>query len=267
MLGDWSKADAAASDDAKKRLMAIPDFRVTRLETKPLGDGRVRVTRVLGLQDGTISVDVPVGEDAVVVIALATIESARLAMLSFPTVPTRPLMGKNLMAHLRSNIVMRIKRCALPSGLADELQASALFIKGKHTYDDGSGNGYFHVQITAAGLTDRTKDDHDELFLAIPDIDGFEEFLEADDDHVVIAIRGIGEMTPGNTVSGVRLINDQYFGVQKAEARITLPATTTNYGRQWTKRRIMWPKHWPTAGHSKSGEPTSRGWMSHKRRI
>jgi len=167
-----------------------------------------------------LPVDIPVAEDAVVVIALGTIESARLAMLSFPNVPTRTLMGQNLMAHLRSNIVMRIPRSSLPTGLARELQASVLLLKGIHDYSDDSRRGYFHLQITSAGLNDRGKDDHDELFITVPDIDELDHFIEADDDHVVITIRGIGEMTPHNPASHVVLNNRSSFGVQQARVAI-----------------------------------------------
>ena len=41
-----------------------------------------------------------------VVLASGTIEATRLAMESVPT----PLMGRNLMGHLRSNTVVRIHR-------------------------------------------------------------------------------------------------------------------------------------------------------------
>ena len=50
LLSDVEPANKAAGDDAKKRLMAIPNFRVTRLVTTPTQNGRVRVTRVLGLR-------------------------------------------------------------------------------------------------------------------------------------------------------------------------------------------------------------------------
>ena len=68
-------------------------------------------------------------------IALGTLESARLALVSFDGtgIPTLPLMGKNLIAHLRSNLVFRVPRAAIPglSPTTNELQASALFVKGR----------------------------------------------------------------------------------------------------------------------------------------
>jgi hypothetical protein len=45
-----------------------------------------------------------------VILASSTIEATRLAMESFRT----PRMGSNLMAHLRSNITLRVPRSCLP---------------------------------------------------------------------------------------------------------------------------------------------------------
>jgi hypothetical protein len=41
-------------------------------------------------------------------VALGTIESARLALNSFAGLPSAQRMGRNLMAHLRSNLTIRI---------------------------------------------------------------------------------------------------------------------------------------------------------------
>ena len=70
-------------------------------------------------------------DDGVVIIALGTIESTRLALISFPNLPNISLIGQNLIAHLRSNLTIRIPRAALPPGLPAALASSALFVKGK----------------------------------------------------------------------------------------------------------------------------------------
>ena len=193
-------------DDVKKRYMIVPHVRVTRLETTSGSSGEPRVTKIHGRRresnGGETDIQIPVRAGANVVIALGTIESVRLVLNSFSGLPRQDLVGKNLMAHLRSNVVIRIPRSSLPPGLPQELQASALFMKGAHTMTDGS-TGYFHLQITSAGLNNLNDDDHVELFMKVPDIDFFEDILEADDQHVVITIRGIGEMQPDNPVSGV----------------------------------------------------------------
>jgi choline dehydrogenase-like flavoprotein len=109
-------------NDAKKRLVIVPDCHVTRVAADA---GRVHTVLT-----GQGNVSVPPG--GIVVIAAATIESARLARLSFGASPNADLVGQNLMTHLRSNITLRIPREALSSlpATVKELQASALFLKG-----------------------------------------------------------------------------------------------------------------------------------------
>jgi hypothetical protein len=206
---DLGESPEREGDDAKKRYMIVPRVLVTKLDTSPSSGGSVRVTAVLGKKiesDGSqTDVSIPVAEGAQVIVALGTIESTRLVLNSFSTIPGSAQVGKNFMAHLRSNIVMRIPRSSLPVGLPQELQASALLLKGAHTFADGT-NGYFHLQITAAGLDNLTQDDHVELFMKVPDIDFFEDIAQADDQHVVITIRGIGEMQPDNNLSFVEQV-------------------------------------------------------------
>ncbi len=197
---------AREGDDVKKRYMVVPHVRVSRLETAPGSGGEVRVTKIHARRresDGSeTDIQFPVRDGANVVVALGTIESVRLVLNSFSNLPRQDLVGANLMAHLRSNVVIRIPRSSLPPGLPQELQASAMFMKGAHKMTNGS-TGYFHLQITSAGLNNLNDDDHVELFMKVPDIDFFEDILEADDQHVVITIRGIGEMQPDNPASRV----------------------------------------------------------------
>jgi len=195
-------------DDVKKRLMIVPNCHVKRLKT---ADGRVtEVETNLG--------NVPFPLDGAVVIALGTIESARLALLSFEGFPDYHLIGRNLMAHLRSNLTIRIPRSALPIDPAiNELQASALFVKGRHTHADGTP-GHFHLQITAAGLGAQGANSEAELFKKAPDVaDVFDAFRAADDTHVVITIRGIGEMESHNLNNRVALDPElDEFGMRRA---------------------------------------------------
>jgi hypothetical protein len=187
--------------------MIVPRIVVTKLETSPAPNGEVRVTKIKARRrkpnGSEVPVDFPVESGANVVIAMGTIESTRLVFDSFPSLPN---VGSNFMAHLRSNVVIRILRSSLPPNLPRELQSSALFMKGAHKFADGSF-GYYHLQITSAGLDNLTDDDHVELFMKVPDIDFYEDMIEADDEHVVITIRGIGEMEPkkdtdfGNSVT------------------------------------------------------------------
>jgi hypothetical protein len=202
------KEDGSEGDDTKKRFMIVPRIVVTKLETSPASNGEVRVTKVKArrrdVNGNEVPVDFPVEAGANVVIAMGTIESARLVFDSFPGVPN---VGTNFMAHLRSNVVIRIPRSSLPPNLPSELQSSALFMKGAHKFADGS-LGYYHLQITAAGLDNLTDDDHVELFMKVPDIDFYEDMLEADDQHVVITVRGIGEMESNNPASHIKRVSD-----------------------------------------------------------
>ena len=118
--------------------MVIPNCHVTRLATTPTG-GNPEL-RIHSIETNLGPVAVPA--NGVVIVALGTIESTRLAKNSFD----RPLMGSNLMAHLRSNYTIRIPRGALgiPASVKD-LQASALFLKGRHQHADGTF-GHFHLR-------------------------------------------------------------------------------------------------------------------------
>jgi hypothetical protein len=185
-------------DDVKKRLMLIPHCRVIRLATDvQAGTGRVtEVQTTLG--------NIPVGDNTKVVIALGTIESTRLALLSFQGITNYNQIGQNLMAHLRSNLTIRIPRTSISAldPAVKDLQASALFVKGKHIRNGKPS--YFHLQITAAGLDRPSTDSEAELFKKVPDVDGFNVLRKANDDTIVITMRGIGETqsrNPGNNIS------------------------------------------------------------------
>lgn len=212
-------------DDVKKRLMIVPNCHVTQLATRANG-GSAAVHEVWTNQ-GPIAV--PPG--GVVILAAGTIESTRLALQAFGpapdpggiAIPHADQIGRNLMAHLRSNLTIRVPRHALPNPnrLPAELQTSALFVKGRHTYG-GNRVGHFHLQITAAGLEKPSGDSEAELFRKIPDLDTYGRFLTANDQHVVITIRGIGEMQPDNPNSFVAL-DPQHdeFTTRRAFVRIT----------------------------------------------
>jgi choline dehydrogenase-like flavoprotein len=191
-------------DDVKKRFMIVPQCRVIKLVTT-VENGVGRVTAVK-----TNLGDIPVGENSRVIIALGTIESTRLALLSFQGITNYNLIGKNLMAHLRSNLTIRIPRTSLSSlnPAVKALQASALFVKGKHTRTDGS-SAYFHLQITASGLDRPATDSEAELFKKIPDVDTFDAMRKANDNLVVITIRGIGETEPQNPDNHIRLATEK----------------------------------------------------------
>lgn len=177
----------------RRRFMVVPSVRVLRLERNTGGDGR-RITRIVTNQG---PVDVPT--NGLVFLAAGTVESTRLALLSLPN--AQGLIGRNLMAHLRSNLTVRIPRAALEAthpGLAAELAVSALFVKGVHQHADGTP-GHFHVQITASGVGKMEMGSEAELFKKIPNIDELDRFRDLTDQYVVITLRGIGEMVGDRT--------------------------------------------------------------------
>ena len=168
-VGDSGGADAA------RRLFVVPRAHVVALHTH---DGTVR----------TIEVDVDgirrfldLAPGCHVVLAASTIESTRIALQSFPT----PLMGRNLMAHVRSDFAVRVARAALPPQ-PGPVQTAALLVRGQ------TASGRFHLQLTAS--TSRTDSD-DLLFRMIPDIEELAAHTTAvDPDWIPITMRGIGEM-------------------------------------------------------------------------
>src|SRR6185295_18244801 len=204
-------------NDAKKEFMILTDTHALSVRREQTAAGTWRITGV-----DTSNGFIELAPGGVAVIALGTLESARMALLSFDGtgIPTQPLMGKNLMAHVRSNFVFRVPRAAIP-GLApttNELQASALFVKARVIDTDGNPIGHFHLQITASG-GGNTVGAEDELFRKIPDVDFFDQLRTSTDTHVAIAIRGIGEIAAAD-------FND----LAAHPSRVDLDARTDEYG-------------------------------------
>ena len=209
--------------DARKRLMIVPNCHVQELITETQPDNWVRVTGVRVWHNGA-SVDIPLapprgGRQSAVVIALGTVETTRVARTTFgQSLAGRAAdrMGTNLIAHLRSNLAIRVPRAAiaanLPPIVVNNLQCTALLVKGK-----APSGRTFHFQITATGLSKIGTDSEAELFKKIPTLEHFEAMLHATDDTVVITIRGIGDMTPRNPDSFIELsTTDSDFGRPKA---------------------------------------------------
>lgn len=197
--------------DARKRLMVIPNCHVQELITQTQPDNWVQVTGVRVWENGT-STDIALaaprnGRQSCVVIALGTVETTRVALTTFQQSLSgrgAQRMGKNLIAHLRSNLTIRVPKKAIEANLPPvtipSLQCSALLVKGK------AANGRtFHFQITATGLSKLGVDSEAELFKKIPTLEHLHDMLRATDETVVITIRGIGDMTPHNPDSFIDL--------------------------------------------------------------
>src|SRR6185503_16842238 len=117
---------------------------------------------------------------------------------------------------------IRIPRGALgiPAAVKD-LQASALFLKGRQQHADGTV-GHFHLQITASGLDKPAGGSEAELFMKVPDVDTLNTLRKADDQFIVITMRGIGEMEPRNPSNFVALDSQaDEFGVPRANVHLT----------------------------------------------
>jgi choline dehydrogenase-like flavoprotein len=169
--------EAAATPDWRRRLFLVPRAHVVKLHGTSQDVTRLEVY-VAGQQR---FLDIP--PTTAVVLACGTIESTRLALESFET----PLMGRNLMAHLRSNTTVRIKRSALDLASTQRLEAAALLVRGSLP------GQRFHLQVTAAAVTGA--DPEAAMFRMSPDIDLLGRMLASEDaDSVVITFRGIGEM-------------------------------------------------------------------------
>jgi hypothetical protein len=162
--------DAANQPDNRRRLFIVPNAHVTRLNIT----GRF-VSSMDVFVDGTIK-SLPITQDCSVVLALGTIESTRLALVSFPTSPNNPakeLMGRNLMSHWRSNITVRIRRSAFdPKHVLPpkKVETGAVLVRGSTKL------GKFQIQVTASA--DPSGDSDRLLFTMIPDVDLLDSILK-----------------------------------------------------------------------------------------
>jgi hypothetical protein len=194
--GSGDEQQSLNRKNVKKRLMVVPNAHVIRLEWDPASQ---HITKVVTNQG-----DIDVPQDGQVFVALGTIESTRLALNTLPN--SNGLIGRNLMAHLRSNLTFRVPASAY-AALSGELQVSALFVKGIYIHADGS-LGHFHVQITATGAGQLTTDSEAELFKKIPDIDTLDRFRDLTDQWIIVTLRGIGEIvgdpSPSDPATGTK---------------------------------------------------------------
>ena len=217
LLIDAIREDAQSSggNDAAQRLFLVPRAHVTNLE---LEGGRVKaVNAVVNGQSKRLAIH----PSCAVVLALSGIESTRLAMASFPA----PLMGRNLMAHTRSDFTVRVRREAFEV-MPQFLETAALLVRGI------TPQGRFHHQVTAAANQASQSDEL--LFRMIPDIEDLQEVLANQDSNwVAITLRAIGEMhgdraSPAPNASGSWMNLSPYekdeFGVPRAWVQLKLSA-------------------------------------------
>src|SRR6516165_4959750 len=175
----------AGGDDGRRRLFLVPRAHVVKL----YATGGV-VRRIEVFVNGRQRF-LDIGPGCAVVLALGAIESTRIALQSFPTTPNPAdeKMGRNLTVHMRSTTAVQIKRSALErpgKRLPAALQTAALLVRGQ------TGEGYFHLQVTAADDPEGNSDEY--LFCMIPDIDHLKTILHAQRaDFVAVTFRGFAE--------------------------------------------------------------------------
>jgi GMC oxidoreductase len=222
MLTIEDARDASSQPDPQRRFFLVPNAHVTRIHTTGGAASSIDVVVNGALQS------LPVGSNCAVILALGTIESTRLALVSFPTSPGNPageLMGRNLMAHWRSNIFVRIKRTGFDPGntLPLAVQTGALLVRGS------TAQGKFHLQVTASADPQGNSDDL--LFAMIPDIDLLDATLANQTaDSISIGFRGVSQLFGDQTTSipnaSGRWINlspfdSDEFGVPRAYVQMT----------------------------------------------
>ncbi len=193
-LIDAIRDDAAVDTgygDVSRRIFLVPRAQVLRLDLA--GDAVTGLEVSIAGQRQTIAV----APTCAVIVANGTIEATRLALESLGVGATTfgsPRAG-NLMAHLRSNITVRVKRAAL--GLPSppkELETVALIVRGT------AQQRRFHLQVTASAVVG--PDPEKNMWSLVPDIDLLGTMLaNQDPDWVTITLRGIGEMEPAPTLA------------------------------------------------------------------
>lgn len=173
---------ASGESDANRRLFVVPRAHVIRLDSA----GGV-VTAIELAVDGQRFV-LTVAASTAVVLAMSAIETTRVALASFPTA----LIGRNLMAHVRSDFTVRIKREAIGT-MPTDVQTAALLVRG------AVNNRRFHIQVTASANTGGSDA---LLFQMIPDLDVLDAQLANDDPTwIAITLRCVGEIVGDQTTA------------------------------------------------------------------
>lgn len=170
------------ANDASRRIFVVPRTEVTGLM---LQGGATRGLQIAGQAPFSVP------QSTSVVLANGTIEATRVALQSLGVGNSAfgsPRVG-NLMAHLRSNVIVRIRRNALGLGAPSDLETSALIVRGT---DPVSGRR-FHLQVTAADTSGANSEVN--FWSMVPDLD-LQSQMAANQDPTFVSLtfRGIGEM-------------------------------------------------------------------------
>ena len=207
---DISDHPSGLKPDSQRRLFLVPNARVEQLDY--IG-GFVRGVRVR-YQGEVAPRTLAISPDCDVMLALSSMESTRLALRSFPLSSLgRPeLMGRNLVAHLRSNFTCRIRREAIMAALPQILQTAALHVPGQ------IGNRRFHIQLFAAA--DPNFNGEAVLYRLLPDLDSLRDMLNSQAaDFISFKVLTIGEMI-GNSTAPLRTPGTSWMDLSPFETDI-----------------------------------------------
>ena len=213
------------NDNSRRRLFLVPRAHVLRLVTDASG----AVTAIDVAYNGvrhSLSTPANLSPDCKVVVAAGTIESTRLALESFPLNRAACNIGANFVAHLRTNLTVRVKRSALGLVPSADLEQGGCIVRGEIANTDGTTRRY-HFQVL--GSSEKGANPEGTMWTMVPDIDLFRNLLvNRDPDWITIVFRGLGEMTgdknagPGGATSFIDLTNGadpaqvDEFGMRRA---------------------------------------------------
>jgi choline dehydrogenase-like flavoprotein len=215
--------DASGAPDNSRRLFVVPNTHVIRLTT-----ANGMVTGIEASNNGAQKF-LSISPTCPVILAMGTIESTRVALLSFPRTfnSNEELMGRNLMVHIRDNIEVQVKRLSIdPAGtLPKQLQTAAMLVRGS------TPQGKFHLQVTASADTGSQPNPDRLLFSMIPDIDLVDSLLAMESsDMISFWFRGVSEVqgdrttsvpSPGGSWINLSPFEKDEFGVPRAFVQIS----------------------------------------------
>jgi choline dehydrogenase-like flavoprotein len=197
------------NDNSRRRFFLVPRCHVIRLRNN--GGAVTGIDLTYNGQFRSLSVPTQLSPDCQVILAAGTIESTRLALESFPMTRGAYSMGANFMAHLRTNLTVRVKRSALGLGASTTLEQGGAIVRGEIANPDGSRRRY-HFQVLASA--EKGQNPEATMWTMVPDIDLYRNLLANEDpDWVTVVFRGLGEMDgdktagPGGVTSFMNLTN------------------------------------------------------------
>jgi hypothetical protein len=210
-----------AQGDVSRRMFVVPRTQVLRLHRTGSA-----VTGLDLVSDGTPVTPMTIRPSCAVVLANGTIEATRIALDSLGVGDTTfgsPRVG-NLLAHLRSNITVRIKRTAvgLPAAPPPNLETTAFLVRGT-----GTSGRRFQFQISAAAVGGINPEKN--MFQQVPDIDTLDQMrANQEPTWITLVFRGIGEMEdtrglpPDPARSWIDLSAESDEGVRRAYVNFVL---------------------------------------------